>query len=82
MRPMERNVGGMDRTARVVGGFAFALASMATVAFGSGLGPDLQIAVAALLLVVAAVLLATAGAQSCPVNSLLGRDTYRGKSRL
>jgi hypothetical protein len=79
---MERNVGGMDRTARVVVGFLLAVASIATVAFGSGLGSDIQLAVAALLLVVAAVLLATAGAQSCPVNSLLGRDTYRGKSRL
>ena len=79
---MKRNVGGADRTARVVLGFVFAVVSMATVALGGGLGPDLQLVVAALALVVAAVLLVTAGAETCPVNSLLGRDTYRGKSRL
>ena len=79
---MKRNVGGADRSVRVVLGFLLAVASMAVVAFGSGLGPDLQLVVAALALLLAAVLLATAGAQTCPVNDLLGRDTYRGKSRL
>ena len=80
--PMQRNVGGADRTARIVLGFVLAVVSMATVAFGGGLGPDLQLVVAALALLLAAVFLATAGAQTCPVNSLVGRDTYRDKSRL
>lgn len=82
MPPMERNVGGVDRTARVVVGFVLAVVSVAIVAFGAGLGFQVQIAAAAASLLLAAVLLATAGARSCPVNSLLGRDTYRGESRL
>lgn len=79
---MERNVGGTDRTARIVVGLALAVVAMATVAFGASLGSQVQLIVAALALLVGAVLLATAGAQSCPVNSLLGRDTSRRESRL
>lgn len=79
---MDRNVGGADRTARVVIGFVLAIVSIAVVAFGAGLGFQVQIAAAAASLLLAAVLLATAGARTCPVNSLLGRDTYHGKSRL
>lgn len=79
---MERNVGGADRTARVVVGFVLAVAAIAIVAFGAGLGFQVQIAAAAASLLLAAVLLTTAGARKCPVNGLLGRDTYRGESRL
>ena len=79
---MKRNVGGVDRTARIVLGFVLAVVSIATVLFGGVLGPDLQLVVGALALLLAAVLLATAGAQSCPINSALGRDTHRDRSRL
>jgi len=79
---MERNVGGLDRTARIVVGLALAVVSMATVAFGSSLGPQVQLIVAAVTLFVGAVLLATAGARTCPINSALGRDTSKRESRL
>lgn len=79
---MERNVGGLDRNARIVVGIALAIISMATVAFGGSLGGETQLIVAAVSLFLGAVLLATAGAQTCPVNSVLGRDTSKRESRL
>ena len=79
---MRRNVGGADRGARVVVGIALALASMGIVALGGDLGRTVQLVAAAATLLLAAILLATAGAQQCPINRALGRDTYRGESRL
>lgn len=75
---MERNVGGSDKTARIVLGVALGIVSMAVVAWGGVLGTTTQIVVAAVALVVALVLLATASAESCPINSAIGRNTYRG----
>lgn len=74
---MERNVGGADKTARIVLGVAFGIVSMAAVAWGESLGATNQIVLAAVALLVAAVLLATAGAETCPINAALGRNTYR-----
>ena len=79
---MRRNVGGLDRGARVVVGIALALASMGIVVLGGDLGQTLQLVAAAVALLLAAILLATAGSRKCPINSALGRDTYRGESRL
>ncbi|ELY44041.1 YgaP-like transmembrane domain [Natronorubrum sulfidifaciens] len=73
---MQKNVGETEKTARLLGGLVFVGASMATVAFGASLGPSRQSLIAALALLIAAVLLASAGAQTCPLNRLLGRDTY------
>lgn len=75
---MERNVGGSDKTARIVLGVLLGIVSMAVVAWGGVFGTTTQIVVAALALVVALVLLATASAESCPINSAIGRNTYRG----
>lgn len=79
---MNRNVGGRGRTLRIVFGVGFAAVSAAMVAFGSSLGGRVQVAVAGVSLLVAVVLLATAGAQYCPVNGALGRSSYRGGRRL
>ncbi|WP_171052423.1 helix-turn-helix transcriptional regulator [Haloterrigena sp. H1] len=45
-------------------------------AFGDPLGEPTQEIVAAVLLLVAFVLLGTAGAEKCPANRALGRSTY------
>ena len=75
---MERNVGGTDKSARVVLGVALGVVSMAVVAWGDALGTTNQIVVAAIALLLAAIMLATAGAETCPINSAVGRNTYRG----
>lgn len=75
---VKKNVGKTEKTVRLIGGLAFVGASMATIAFGESLGADRQGLVAAATLLVAAVLLASAGAQTCPANRVLGRDTYDG----
>lgn len=66
----------------MVFGVGFAAVSAATVAFGASLGGRVQVAVAGVSLLLAAVLLATAGAQYCPINGALGRSTCRGGRRL
>lgn len=75
---MEKNVGGYDRLARfvvgpvlIVGGAA-ALAGILTIATGT-----LGLALAALGIVVGAILTVTAATQKCPLNNVLGLDTYR-----
>ena len=75
---MEKNVGGYDRTARFVVGpllilvGAAALAGLFTVAAGT-----LGLAVAAVLVLVGAILTYTGYTQRCPLNSMLGMNTYR-----
>lgn len=75
---MERNVGGTEKTLRVGLGVAFGVVAMAVVAWGDGLGTTVQIAVVAVALVVAVAMLATASAETCPINAAVGRNTYRG----
>ncbi|MFP8957539.1 DUF2892 domain-containing protein [Natrialbaceae archaeon A-CW3] len=73
---MEKNVGGTDRTVRIAVGLVLVAAMMVTVAFGEPLGDPTQGIVAAVLLLGAFVLLGTAGAEKCPANRALGRNTY------
>jgi hypothetical protein len=74
---MKRNVGGYDRIARLVVGpvlfvvGAATLAGVVTPAAGT-----LGLALGALAVVVGAVLAATAITRTCPLNSVLGVDTY------
>lgn len=72
---MEKNVGGTDRTVRIGAGIVTVAAMMAAVAFGESLGDPTQGIVAVILLVVAFVLLGTAGAEKCLVNHVLDRNT-------
>ncbi|WP_049937894.1 YgaP family membrane protein [Haloplanus natans] len=76
---MEPNVGGTDRTVRVVLGALALLSSMAVVVYGGGLG-DRRIVVAAATLLVAAVMFATVGARRCPINAVLGRNSCRNET--
>lgn len=68
---MERNVGGMDRTARFVLGPLLAIAGLAVV-FGV---VSTSVYVGAALLLVGVILIATGAIQQCPINSLLGVNT-------
>ena len=78
---MEKNVGGYDRTARFVVGPILVLVGLAslggllTLAAGT-----LGLVLAAVALLVGLVLTTTAVTQKCPLNSLLGLNTYRGES--
>ncbi len=68
---MKHNVGGFDRTGRIVIGIVLAVAALASahVAMGWRIGA----------LVIAAIALITAGARYCPVNQALGINTAEGK---
>jgi len=76
---MEPNVGGTDRTVRVVLGALALLSSMAVVVYGGGLAGTRQVVVASVTLLFAAVMFATVGARRCPINAALGRNTCRSR---
>ncbi len=68
---MERNVGGIDRTGRLVIGTVLAIAGVAALAGYWAIG-----AVAgAIALVIGLVLLVTGTTQKCPINDTVGIDT-------
>jgi hypothetical protein len=75
---MQKNVGGIDRIARLVLGPVLlvvgvaAITGLLTIAAGTT-----GLVVAALLLVVGAVLTVTGLTQKCPLNSLIGLNTFR-----
>lgn len=71
VRLMERNVGGLDRTARLVVGALLAIAGIAVLLGYLEAGT----AIGAGAVVVAAILLATGVTQTCPINSAAGIDT-------
>lgn len=77
---MDKNVGGMDRNARLVLGPILVVVGAALLAgvvtLGSGLVMGTVVPV--LLLVVGIVFAVTGYSQTCPANSLLGIDTFRG----
>jgi hypothetical protein len=76
---MERNVGGYDRTARLVVGPILIVVGVASLAGVLGLAAGtagLALGVGALL--VGAILTATGLIRTCPLNGLVGLNTYRG----
>jgi hypothetical protein len=73
---MEKNIGETDRTIRIAVELVLVVAMMVTITYGEPLGEPTQGIIAAALLLVAFVLLATAGDEKCPANRALGRDTY------
>lgn len=78
---MERNVGGYDRIARLVVGpvlVVLGAASLAGILAPATGTLGLALAVGALL--VGAVLTVTGVTQRCPLNDLVGLNTYRGGS--
>jgi uncharacterized membrane protein HdeD (DUF308 family) len=68
---MKKNVGGIDRTARLVVGPVLLLVGIAALVGAVPLG-TLGAAVA---LVVGAILTVTGAVQRCPLNALFGVDT-------
>ncbi len=74
---MEKNVGGSERTARVLVGAILMAGGIAaytgSLKVASSIAP--QALTSLLILLVGVILLATGLVQSCPVNSLLGRNT-------
>jgi uncharacterized membrane protein HdeD (DUF308 family) len=68
---MERNVGGMDRTARLVLGPLLAVVGLAVV-FDV---VSTNVYLGGALVVVGAIFLVTGAVQQCPINSLLGVNT-------
>jgi len=70
---MEPNVGGLDRTARLVGGLLVALVGVVSLA---GLLP-LGSTVGAVLAVVGAIVLGTGLTQQCLAYRLFGVDTCK-----
>lgn len=76
---MKKNVGGYDRIARLIIGPLLILvgiagyAGWALVAFG----PVPQALASVILFVVGVILVVTGALQKCPLNSVLGVDTYR-----
>lgn len=78
---MERNVGGLDRKARLVVGPILVALGVA-VAAGSldiGFTGTVGLVVTALVLVAGAIFLITGTTQKCPANELAGVDTYEQK---
>lgn len=78
---MKKNVGGMDRIARLVIGPVLVLAGIAGYAgfLALAVGPLPQALASVLVFLVGAILLVTGLVQKCPINQLIGLNTYRQK---
>jgi hypothetical protein len=74
---MNKNVGGIDRSARLLFGPALIVVAIALFAgiVSLGQGTLLTVGVPALLLVVGGVLAVTGYVQKCPLNQLFGVNT-------
>lgn len=77
---MEKNVGGTDRTARLVLGPILAAVGVALLAglLDVGLTGTVGLAVAALVLVAGLIFLVTGTTQKCPANRVAGVNTFEG----
>lgn len=74
---MEKNVGGLDRTVRLILG-----AVLLVVALAALVGVvTLELWLVAVALLVGAILTVTGVVQQCPANRLFGLDTYRSGTR-
>lgn len=76
---MKKNVGGADRIARLVVGPILILAGIAGYVgvFVLAVGPVPQALASVIVFLVGTILLVTGLVQQCPLNKLLGLDTYR-----
>lgn len=72
---MDKNVGGLDRTVRLVVGALLVL--LAASSFDGFL--NLGIVAGLVALVVGLVLLVTGATHKCPINGAAGVDTYEGE---
>jgi len=76
-KTMKKNVGGTERTVRIAVGLVLLAASIGVGLF-AGMETTTKGIAMAVLLVLSAIPLASAGAQKCPINNALNRDTYKG----
>lgn len=76
---MKKNVGGTDRIARLVIGPLLVLAGIAGYAglLALAVGPLPQALTSVVVFLVGTILLVTGLVQRCPLNQLIGLDTYR-----
>jgi hypothetical protein len=76
----EKNVGGLDRLVRLVVGPVLLAGGVAILAgrFPARLGEMRQIVSAGIAFVIGIELAVTGVTQRCPVNEVLGRNTFRG----
>ena len=78
---MDRNVGGFDRTLRIALGAVLLIVGILSFAgvFAAGGGTGMLV-LRSLVVVVGAIFAVTGLLQTCPINSLLGINTYEGRS--
>lgn len=76
---MQKNVGGMDRIARLVLGPVLVVVGVAGYAgmVALAVGPVPQALASVLVFLVGAILAVTGYVQVCPINRVLGLNTYR-----
>jgi uncharacterized membrane protein len=68
---MNKNVGGIDRTGRIVIGVVVAIAGIAALTGYWAAGA----AIGGIALIIGAILLVTGTTQKCPINEAAGIDT-------
>ena len=73
--PAEKNVGSWDRLLRLIVGPVLLVVSGAAVVGAIALSPVLV----ALSAIVGAILTVTGLTQKCPLNNLIGLNTYKGR---
>lgn len=75
---MNKNVGGLDRKARLIAGPILVAVGVALAAglLDVGLTGTIGLGVAALLLAVGTIFAVTGATQKCPANEMAGVDTY------
>jgi hypothetical protein len=78
---MQKNVGGLDRTVRLVAGPILVTVGVALAAglLDVGLTGTVALAVAGLALVAGLIFVVTGTTQKCPANEVAGLDTYDDK---
>lgn len=76
---MQKNVGGVDRIARLIVGPVLLVAGIAGYAglLTVAVGPFPQALTSVALVLVGTILLVTGAVQRCPLNRLFGLNTYR-----
>jgi hypothetical protein len=73
---MDKNVGGIDRTGRIVIGVVVAIAGIAALTGYWGAGA----VIGGIAIVIGAILLVTGTTQKCPINEAVGIDTSKGEN--
>ncbi|AZH27012.1 YgaP family membrane protein [Haloplanus aerogenes] len=80
---MEKNVGGYDRIGRLVIGALLLVGGIVGYAglMRVAVGPVPQALMALILVLIGVILLVTGYTRKCVLNSVLGMNTYRPRSR-